>query len=92
MSSTEFIVLNSLVIFLDYSSFLFAVQSYLAIDHNDRDGAVKLANKGISLEICLLQFLNSNIYSYRLRPTLISSKRIDIETQSNSNFVNLIIN
>lgn len=76
MSSTQLIVLNSLVIFSDYFCFLFAVQSYLVIDHSDSDGVMSLANKVISLEICLLHFLNSNIYSNRLHLTLISSSHI----------------
>ena len=72
------IVLNSVVILSDYSSFLFRVQSYRLIDHGDSDGIVKLANKVISFEICLLHFLISNTDSNKQLLTLISCKRIGI--------------
>ena len=72
----QLIVQNSPVIFSDYSSLLFAVQSSLVIDDCESDGVVRLANNVVSLEICLMYFLNSSIFSNILHLTQISSKCI----------------
>ena len=72
----QLIVQNSPVILSDYSSLLFAVQSSLVIDDSESDDVVRLANNVVSLEICLMYFLNSNIFSNILHLTLIFSKCI----------------